>query len=48
MGSNMGLHMEVAKLAIFNGGAEKVGEFVTMCRLYLRMKMKEGIVEEQV
>ena len=48
IGSNMGLHMEVAKSAIFNEGAEKVGEFVTMCRLYLRMKMKEGIVEEQV
>ena len=40
--------MEVAKLAIFNGEAEKVGGFVIMCRLYLRMKMKETTVEEQV
>ena len=40
MGSNMGLHMEVAKPAIFNGEAGKVGGFVTMCRLYLRMKMR--------
>ena len=48
MGSNMGPHMEVAKPAIFNGEAEKVGGFVTTCRLYLRIKMKEGTVEEQV
>ena len=48
MGSNMGPHIEVAKPAIFNGEVEKVGEFVTAYRLYLRMKMKEGTVEEQV
>jgi len=48
MGSNMGSHMEVAKLAIFNGEAGKVGGFVTACRLYLRMKMREATVEEQV
>ena len=40
--------MEVAKPAIFNGEAGKVGGFVTICRLYLRMKMREGIVKEQV
>jgi len=48
MGSNMGSHMEVAKPAIFNGEAGKVGGFVTTCRLYLRMKMREATVEEQV
>jgi len=47
-GSNIGPHMEIAKPAIFNGEAEKVGGFVTMCRLYLRMKMREAMVEEQV
>ena len=48
MGSNMGSHMEVAKPAIFNGEAGKMGGFVTACRLYLRMKMREATVEEQV
>jgi len=48
MGSNMGLHIEVAKPAIFNIEAGKLGGFVIACRLYLRMKMKEATVEEQV
>ena len=40
--------MEVAKPAIFNGEAGRVGRFVITCRLYLRMKMREATVEEQV
>ena len=48
MGSNMGSHMEVAKPAIFNGEAAKVGGFITACRLFLRMKMRGTTVEEQV
>jgi len=47
-GSNTGPHIEVAKPAIFNGEAGKVGGFVTACRLYLKMKMREATVEEQV
>ena len=47
-GSNMGPHVEVAKPAIFNGEAEKVRGFVTAYRLYLRMKMREVTVEEQL
>jgi len=47
-GSNSGSHMEMAKPAIFNGEAGRVGGFVTACRSYLRMKMKEGTVEEQI
>ena len=38
----------MAKLAIFNGKAGKVGGFVTAYRLYLRMKMRNTMVEEQV
>ena len=47
-GSNMGPQMEVAKPSIFNGEAERVGGFITVCRLHLRIKMKEATVEEQV
>jgi len=47
-GPNAGAHMEVAKLAIFNGEAGKVGGFITACRLYLKMKMRGTSVEEQV
>ena len=48
VGSGLGSHMEMAKPAIFNGKAGKVGGFVTAYRSYLKMKMKEGTVEEQV
>ena len=48
MGSGLESHMEMAKPAIFNGEVGKVGGFVTACRLYLKMKMKERTVEEQV
>ena len=47
-GSNMGSHMEVAKPAIFNGETGKVGGFITVCRLFLRMKLKGTLVEEQM
>ena len=40
--------MEVAKLAIFNGKAGRVGGFITACRLYIKMKLRENMVEEQV
>ena len=44
--SNIGSQMEVAKPAIFNGEVGRVGGFVIACRLYLRIKMREVIVEE--
>jgi len=46
--SNMGSNMEVAKPAIFNGKAGKVGGFIMACRLFVRMKMRGDTVEEQV
>jgi len=47
-GSNTGSNIEVAKPPIFNGKVGKVGEFITAYRLYLRMKMRGTIVEEQI
>jgi len=43
-----GLHIKVAKLAIFNGEAEKVGRFISVCKLYIRMRLRGELVEGQV
>jgi len=48
MGSNAGPHMEVAKPAIFNGEAGKVGGFIMAYRLFVRMKLRGSTVEEQI
>ena len=48
VGSGLGSHMEMAKPAIFNRKAGKVGGFMTAYRSYLKMKIREGTVEEQV
>ena len=48
MGSNTGSYIEVAKPAIFNGEAGKVGGFIMACRLFIRMKLRGTTVEEQV
>ena len=47
-GPNTGVHMEMAKPAIFNGEAGKVGGFITACRVYLKMILRGTTVEEQV
>ena len=47
-GSNMGSHMEVAKPAIFSGKAGRIGGFITACRLYIKMKLRGNMVEEQI
>ena len=48
MGSNLRPHMEVAKLAIFNREVGKVGRFIMVCKLFLRMKLRGVTVEKQV
>ena len=39
---------EVAKPQIFDGSSEKVGEFISACKLYIRMKMRGESVKGQV
>jgi len=41
-------NVEVAKPQTFNGKTEKVSEFLTACRLYIRIRMREVIIEEQI
>jgi len=47
-GTNEGSHMEVAKPAIFNREAGRVGGFISACKIYIRNKLRGETVEGQV
>jgi len=42
------LKIEIAKLLVFSREASKIGQFITACRLYLRIRIREATVEEQI
>ena len=39
---------EVAKLQTFDKTLSKVSKFIGVCKLYMRMKLRESSVEEQI
>ena len=42
------MYIKMAKPAIFNGEVEKVGGFISACKLYIRIKLRGELVEGQV
>jgi len=40
--------MKVARPQVFDGTSSKISDFVMACRLYIRMKIREVVVEEQI
>jgi len=40
--------VKVAKPQIFNGITGKASGFLTVCKLFIRIKMREDAVEEQI
>ena len=41
-------NLNVAKLQLFNGALSKVLGFITGCKLYIRNKLAEATIKEQV
>ena len=47
-GSAVVAAMEVTKLQTFDGTPSKVSRFVGACRLYIKMRLRDVPVEEQI
>jgi len=45
---NMELNIDIAKLPTFSGNIRKVLGFLTVCRLFIRIKMRNDLVKGQV
>ena len=45
---NPGSNIEVAKLQMFNGEVSKVLEFLIAYKIYVRIRMRETVVEEYI
>ena len=46
--SNIRSNIKVAKLQTFNGEVSKVSDFLTACKLFIRLRMRDVAVEEQI
>jgi len=46
--SNTGSNIEVTKPQMFDGTVNKVSGFLIVCILYIRMRMRDEVVKEQV
>jgi len=47
-GSNTESNIEMAKPLVFNGEVGRVGGIIMACKLYLRMRMREATMKEQI
>jgi len=47
-GRRVAINTQVAMPPVFDGTSSNVSGFVTAYRLYIRMRMKETVVEEQI
>ena len=47
-GSNTRSNIKVAKPPVFNGEANRVARFITVYKLYLRMRISKASVKEQI
>jgi len=49
-GPNIRSNVEIAKPLVFNREARKIGgyRYITVCKLYLRIRIREVLVEEQI